>query len=42
MKILVVGLRGVGIETCKNLLLAGPGEVTLFDGAFFIIIIVFV
>ena len=28
---LIVGLKGVGIETAKNLILAGPGAVTLWD-----------
>lgn len=28
---LIVGLKGVGIETAKNLILAGPGSVTLWD-----------
>ena len=31
MKVLIVGLRGVGVETAKNLILAGPNTVTLFD-----------
>lgn len=31
LRVLVVGLRGVGLETAKNLILAGPGSVTLFD-----------
>ena len=31
MKVLIVGLRGVGVETAKNLILAGPGAVTLAD-----------
>ncbi|CAG9321373.1 unnamed protein product [Blepharisma stoltei] len=33
MKVLVSGLRGVGVETAKNLVLAGPGAVTLHDDA---------
>ena len=29
--VLVVGLGGVGVELAKNLILAGPGSVTLVD-----------
>lgn len=31
MKILIVGLRGLGVETAKNIILAGPHEVQLYD-----------
>jgi len=31
MKVLIVGLRGLGVETAKNLILAGPNSVTLYD-----------
>lgn len=31
MKILIVGLRGLGVETAKNTILAGPHEVQLYD-----------
>mmetsp|Transcript_19304 Transcript_19304/g.32297 ORF Transcript_19304/g.32297 Transcript_19304/m.32297 type:complete len:1139 (-) Transcript_19304:598-4014(-) len=31
MKVLIVGLTGTGIETAKNLVLAGPGGVTIMD-----------
>jgi ubiquitin-activating enzyme E1 len=31
MKIVIVGLRGVGIEACKNLSLQGIGGITLID-----------
>ena len=31
MKILIVGLRGLGVETAKNIILAGPNEVQLYD-----------
>eukprot|EP01041_Mallomonas_annulata_P006187 gene6187-12532_t len=31
MKVLIVGLKGIGIEVAKNLVLAGPGVVTLVD-----------
>lgn len=31
MKVFIQGLRGVGIETAKNLILAGPAEVVLYD-----------
>ncbi|DAZ99569.1 TPA: hypothetical protein N0F65_001397, partial [Lagenidium giganteum] len=31
LRVLVVGLQGVGIEFAKNLILAGPGAITLHD-----------
>ena len=31
MKVLIVGKRGLGIETAKNIILSGPGEVDIFD-----------
>ena len=31
MKVLIVGMRGLGIETAKNIILSGPGEVDIFD-----------
>ena len=31
LKVLIVGLRGLGVETAKNLILAGPKTVTLYD-----------
>lgn len=31
MRILIVGLRGLGAETAKNLTLAGPGAITVID-----------
>lgn len=31
MRVLVVGMRGVGVETAKNLTLAGPKQVTIHD-----------
>ena len=31
LDVLVIGLRGVGVEVAKNLILAGPRSVTLFD-----------
>ena len=31
MKILIIGLRGLGVETAKNTILAGPHEVQLYD-----------
>lgn len=31
LRVFVHGLRGVGIETTKNLVLAGPASVTLHD-----------
>lgn len=33
MRVLVVGMRGVGVETAKNLTLAGPKQVTIQDDA---------
>jgi len=31
LRILLVNVRGLGIETAKNLVLAGPGALTIFD-----------
>ena len=31
LKILIIGLRGLGIETAKNIILAGPKEVAISD-----------
>jgi len=31
LKVLIVGMRGLGVETAKNLILAGPASVALFD-----------
>jgi ubiquitin-activating enzyme E1 len=31
LKVLIVGLRGLGVETAKNLILAGPASVALYD-----------
>lgn len=31
MKILIVGMRGLGVETAKNIILAGPHEVQIYD-----------
>lgn len=31
MNVLVIGMRGLGVETCKNLILAGPKSVTIYD-----------
>lgn len=31
MKVVLVGMQGVGVETAKNLILAGPGSVVLCD-----------
>ena len=33
MKVLIVGLRGLGVETAKNIILAGPNQVQLYDPA---------
>ena len=31
MKVLIVGMRGLGVETAKNLILAGPKVVQIYD-----------
>jgi ubiquitin-activating enzyme E1 len=31
LRVLVIGARGVGIETAKNMILAGPAVVTIYD-----------
>jgi ubiquitin-activating enzyme E1 len=31
MDVLIIGMRGLGVETAKNLILAGPKSVTLYD-----------
>jgi ubiquitin-activating enzyme E1 len=31
LNVLIVGMRGLGVETAKNLILAGPGSVTIYD-----------
>jgi ubiquitin-activating enzyme E1 len=31
LKVLIVGMRGLGVETAKNLILAGPKQVDLYD-----------
>ena len=31
MRVLIVGIRGLGVEIAKNLILAGPKEVLLYD-----------
>ena len=31
MKVLIVGMRGLGAEVAKNLILAGPASVDLYD-----------
>ena len=31
MKVLIMGMRGLGVETAKNLILAGPQQVDLCD-----------
>ena len=31
MRILIIGLKGLGIETAKNIILAGPKEVSISD-----------
>ena len=31
MKVLIIGMRGLGVETAKNLILAGPKQVSIYD-----------
>ena len=31
LRVLIAGMTGVGIETAKNLILAGPKRVTIWD-----------
>jgi len=31
LKVLIVGMRGLGVECAKNLILAGPASVVLYD-----------
>ena len=31
MDVFIIGLRGLGVETAKNLILAGPRSVCLYD-----------
>ena len=31
MKVLIVGMRGLGVETAKNIILSGAGEVDIYD-----------
>jgi len=31
MNVLIVGCRGLGVETAKNLILAGPASVSIYD-----------
>lgn len=31
MDVLIVGMRGLGVEVAKNLILAGPKSVTIYD-----------
>ena len=31
MDVLLIGLRGLGVETAKNIILAGPHSVTIYD-----------
>jgi ubiquitin-activating enzyme E1 len=31
MNVVIVGLRGLGVEVAKNLILAGPKSVSLYD-----------
>ena len=31
LKVLIVGMRGLGVESAKNLILAGPASVALYD-----------
>ena len=31
LKVVIIGMRGLGIETAKNIILSGPAEVDIFD-----------
>ena len=31
LKVLIIGLRGLGVEIAKNIILAGPNKVSIFD-----------
>ena len=31
LKVVIIGMRGLGIETAKNIILSGPDEVAIFD-----------
>jgi ubiquitin-activating enzyme E1 len=31
LRVLIIGMRGLGVETAKNLILAGPKSVTIYD-----------
>ena len=31
MKILIIGLRGLGVEVAKNIILMGPKEIQIYD-----------
>ena len=31
LKILIIGLRGLGVEIAKNIILVGPNHVSIFD-----------
>ena len=31
MNILIIGMRGLGVETAKNIILSGPNQVDIFD-----------
>lgn len=31
LKVLIIGVRGLGVETAKNIILSGPAEVDIFD-----------
>lgn len=31
MRVFVQGMRGLGVEMAKNLVLAGPASITIFD-----------
>ena len=32
LKILIIGMRGLGVETAKNIILSGPEQVDIYDG----------
>ena len=34
LKVLIIGMRGLGVEIAKNIILSGPKSVTIFDQCF--------
>ena len=34
LKVLIIGMRGLGVEVAKNIILSGPKSVTIYDEVF--------